>query len=102
MDFNGSIQGYTVIRRIHNETGGTANFYFTGALTSTRPCALCVARKLSFRTGNNPQATPKPSSNVPFRKDNDFVDRGDILTRIDERYSQPAGRVALVGFGGFG
>jgi hypothetical protein len=44
----------------------------------------------------------KPSSNVPFCRDEDFVDRGNILARIDERCSRPAGRAALVGFGGFG
>jgi hypothetical protein len=102
MNYHGPIQGHTVIPGIHNETGGTANFYFTGALTSARPCAFCVVRKLSFETGSNPRATPKPSSNVPFRKDVDYVDRGDILTRVDGRCSQPAGRAALVGFGGFG
>ncbi|KAF1936601.1 hypothetical protein EJ02DRAFT_327735, partial [Clathrospora elynae] len=52
---------------------------------------------------SDPSSTPlKPSSNVPFRKDKDYVDRGDILARIEERCSQPAGRAALVGFGGFG
>ncbi|KAH7356026.1 hypothetical protein BKA66DRAFT_515754 [Pyrenochaeta sp. MPI-SDFR-AT-0127] len=51
----------------------------------------------------DPSSTPlRPSSNVPFRRDNDYVDRGDILARVDERCSQPAGRAALVGFGGFG
>jgi len=39
---------------------------------------------------------------VPFRRDPNFVDRDDILTRIDEKCSQPAGRVALVGIGGVG
>jgi hypothetical protein len=51
---------------------------------------------------DNSQALPTPSSNVPFRRDDDFVDRGDILACIDERCSRPAGRAALVGFGGFG
>lgn len=45
---------------------------------------------------------PKPASTVPFRRDLDFVDRGDILSRIEEGCSQPAGRVALVGLGGVG
>jgi hypothetical protein len=44
----------------------------------------------------------EPSSNVPFRRDEDFVDRSDILASIDLRCSRPAGRAALVGFGGFG
>jgi len=45
---------------------------------------------------------PKPSSTVPFRRDRDFIDRGDLLSRVDERCSQPAGRAALVGLGGVG
>ncbi|MCJ1278041.1 hypothetical protein MMC21_005855 [Puttea exsequens] len=45
---------------------------------------------------------PKPSSTVPFRRDPDFIDRGDLLLRVDERCSQPAGHVALVGLGGVG
>ncbi|KAF2740090.1 HET-domain-containing protein [Polyplosphaeria fusca] len=51
---------------------------------------------------HNPQSLPTASSNVPFRRDCDFVDRGDILARVDERCSRPAGRAALVGVGGFG
>jgi hypothetical protein len=102
MDFHGPIQGHTVITGVYNETGGATNFYLNSALTSTRACAYSVARELSFKIGNSPRGTPKPSSNVPFRKDDDFVERGDILIRIDERCSRPAGRAALVGFGGFG
>ncbi|KAF2105028.1 purine and uridine phosphorylase [Rhizodiscina lignyota] len=45
---------------------------------------------------------PRPVFTVPFRRDPDFVNRGDILKQIDERCSQPAGRVALVGLGGVG
>jgi hypothetical protein len=44
----------------------------------------------------------KPSSNVSFRSGDDFVNRGDILQRVDERCSRRAGRAALVGPGGFG
>jgi hypothetical protein len=51
---------------------------------------------------NDTRILPTPSSNVPFRQDEDFVDRGNMLTQIEERCSRPAGRVALVGFGGFG
>jgi hypothetical protein len=50
----------------------------------------------------NPQALQTASFSVPFRRDRDFVDRGDILARVDERCSHRAGRAALVGFGGFG
>ncbi|KAI9689234.1 MAG: hypothetical protein M1822_000972 [Bathelium mastoideum] len=45
---------------------------------------------------------PTPSSTVPFQHDPVFVDRDDLLSQIDERCSQPAGRVALVGLGGVG
>ena len=47
-------------------------------------------------------ALRKPTVVVPFRRDVDFVDRGDFLKRVDERCSQTAGRVALVGLGGVG
>ncbi|KAK4205945.1 P-loop containing nucleoside triphosphate hydrolase protein, partial [Rhypophila decipiens] len=39
---------------------------------------------------------------IPFSRDPDFVNRGDILDRIHVRCSEPAGRVALVGLGGVG
>ena len=51
---------------------------------------------------NAPQAPPKPVSTVPFRRDPDFINRGDLLLRVDERCSQAAGRAALVGLGGVG
>ena len=45
---------------------------------------------------------PKPSVFIPFLRDPDFVDRGNILDEINLRCSEPAGRVALVGLGGVG
>ena len=39
---------------------------------------------------------------IPFRRDTDFVPRGDILDQIDRRYAYPPHRVALVGLGGVG
>ncbi|KAL1846163.1 hypothetical protein Daus18300_014339 [Diaporthe australafricana] len=45
---------------------------------------------------------PQPSVSIPFSRDSDFVNRGDILDQIDRRCSEPAGRVALVGLGGVG
>ncbi|RMZ89960.1 hypothetical protein DV736_g2790, partial [Chaetothyriales sp. CBS 134916] len=44
----------------------------------------------------------QPFPIIPFRRDPDFVNRGDILDQIDKRCSEPAGRVALVGLGGIG
>jgi hypothetical protein len=44
---------------------------------------------------------PSPSSTVPFRRDQSFLDR-DILAKIRQKCSLPAARVALVGLGGVG
>ncbi|KAI8710369.1 hypothetical protein NCS52_01581900 [Fusarium sp. LHS14.1] len=44
----------------------------------------------------------KPCFSVPFDRDPDFVDRPDILTWLREQYTGSAGRMALVGMGGFG
>jgi tetratricopeptide (TPR) repeat protein len=43
-----------------------------------------------------------PSSNVPFRRDLDFVDRPELLKRTREKCAVRAGRAALVGLGGAG
>ncbi|KAK6714820.1 hypothetical protein SNK04_005751 [Fusarium graminearum] len=44
----------------------------------------------------------KPCFCVPFVRDRDFVDRPDILTWLKEQCAGSAGRMALVGMGGFG
>ena len=62
-------------------------------------CVICRGLRLNLYLASRP---PKPSSTVPFRRDRDFVDRGDLLSRVDERCSQPAGRAALIGLGGVG
>ncbi|KAK4640934.1 hypothetical protein QC761_0097040 [Podospora bellae-mahoneyi] len=49
-----------------------------------------------------PETPPRPFATIPFSRDPDFVDRGDILEQIDRRCSEPAARVALVGLGGIG
>ncbi|CAH0053945.1 unnamed protein product [Clonostachys solani] len=48
------------------------------------------------------EQTPQPFASIPFRPDCAFVDRGDILSQIHTRCSEPASRVALVGLGGVG
>ena len=48
------------------------------------------------------ETPPTPFATIPFSRDPDFVNRGDIFDQIDERCSEPAGRVALVGLGGVG
>ncbi|KAK3947691.1 hypothetical protein QBC32DRAFT_318570 [Pseudoneurospora amorphoporcata] len=42
------------------------------------------------------------SATIPFSRNPDFVNRENILDQIDQRCSEPAGRVALVGLGGVG
>jgi hypothetical protein len=58
--------------------------------------------ELTLRLASGPHVLPAPFSTVPFRQDPDFVDRGDILTQIDQRCSQPGGCAALVGLSGVG
>jgi hypothetical protein len=58
--------------------------------------------ELILRLASTQKVPPKPFSTVPFRRDPDFVDRGDTLAQIDQRCSQPASRAALVGLGGVG
>jgi hypothetical protein len=45
---------------------------------------------------------PSPSPLVPFRRDQDFVDRGTLLDQIHEKCSTTGSRTALVGLGGVG
>ncbi|KAI8633501.1 P-loop containing nucleoside triphosphate hydrolase protein [Xylariaceae sp. FL1651] len=49
-----------------------------------------------------PETPPKPSFNIPFRRDNDFVERKYLLDRIQRACSAPGSRAALVGLGGVG
>ncbi|MCJ1268442.1 hypothetical protein MMC22_008330 [Lobaria immixta] len=56
----------------------------------------------NFQYPGRPDTPPNPSSNVPFRRDPDFVDRGTLLDEIHTKCSAPASRVALVGLGGVG
>nr|POF13844.1 hypothetical protein CFP56_02868 [Quercus suber] len=48
------------------------------------------------------ETPPKPSSNIPFARDPDFINRKDLTLQIDAILSAPAARVALVGIGGVG
>nr|POF18034.1 vegetative incompatibility protein het-e-1 [Quercus suber] len=49
-----------------------------------------------------PEVLPTPSSNVPFRRDPNFVERPALTEQIDVKLMVPSGRVALVGLGGVG
>ena len=43
-----------------------------------------------------------PSSNIPFRRDSDFVNRGEIVDQLHRKCALPASRTVLVGLGGVG
>ncbi|OOQ85866.1 TPR domain protein [Penicillium brasilianum] len=49
-----------------------------------------------------PETPPAPLSNVPFRRDPDFVSRDTLLDEIHEKISVTGSRIALVGIGGVG
>ncbi|KAI8658994.1 hypothetical protein NCS55_01178200 [Fusarium keratoplasticum] len=57
---------------------------------------------VSLQPRRDESVARKPCFCVPFNRDPDFVDRPDILTWLEEQYTGSAGRMALVGMGGFG
>ncbi|KAJ5166882.1 uncharacterized protein N7482_005663 [Penicillium canariense] len=50
----------------------------------------------------HPETPPEPLSTVPFSRDPDFVDRGALLDRINEKCSTRGSKLGLVGLGGVG
>ncbi|KAK3617011.1 hypothetical protein LTR22_026872, partial [Elasticomyces elasticus] len=49
-----------------------------------------------------PETPPRPTSNIPFRRDPDFVERKEINDQIHTILSAPGARAALAGLGGVG
>lgn len=49
-----------------------------------------------------PPTLPCPSSNIPFARDPDFVNRGAIVDQLHQKSALPASRTVLVGLGGVG
>jgi len=49
-----------------------------------------------------PESPPSPSSIVPFRRDQDFVERGVLFDQIQQKCAVPGSWTALVGLGGVG
>jgi hypothetical protein len=86
----GTVLGHNTVAAPHASQGGTINISSTTNYHSSS--------NLDERTN----IRPTPCSTVPFVQDADFVDRPEIIARIDETCSKPAGRVALVGLGGVG
>ncbi|KAF4340256.1 tpr domain protein, partial [Fusarium beomiforme] len=48
------------------------------------------------------EQTPAPYATIGFSRDPSFVERGDLLKRIDSQCSEPSSRVAIWGLGGVG
>ncbi len=67
-----------------------------GYYGAVRACSANV------RISDRPETPPAPFASIPFSRDPDFVNCGDILDQIDKRCSEPAARVAIVGLGGVG
>ncbi|KAF2731257.1 hypothetical protein EJ04DRAFT_566985 [Polyplosphaeria fusca] len=81
--FHGPVSGHAVVAAQYCGAGGTMNFH------------------LGPNPASEEQHKRKPSSTVPFRRDNDFVFR-DSLNEVRWICACPAGRAALVGIGGVG
>ena len=73
--------------------------FITVNVSTANFCLVFLSCRLNLYLVDRPA---QPSFVVPFRRDTDFVDRDDLLSRVDERCSQPAGRAALIGLGGVG
>jgi len=59
--------------------------------------------KMGANLGSNEaRIAPHPSAVLPFGRDSDFVERGEVLNEIDRKCAQPGSRTALVGLGGIG
>jgi hypothetical protein len=84
----------------HNSGSIETHFHAPGKC----PPAFAVtnAALITLLDAERPETPPRPSCFVPFRRDEDFIDRGTLLDQISERCSAPASRVALVGLGGVG
>lgn len=54
------------------------------------------------RLSLTPPTLPCPSSNIPFGRDPDFVDRGAMVDKLHRKCTLPASRTVLVGLGGVG
>ncbi|RYP74430.1 hypothetical protein DL769_004007 [Monosporascus sp. CRB-8-3] len=57
---------------------------------------------VSLQVEGSTSIARKPCFSVPFDRDPDFVDRPDLMAWIKKQYTGSAGRMALVGMGGFG
>jgi hypothetical protein len=49
-----------------------------------------------------PEIPPSSSIVIPFARNADFVERGTTLDQLQQRWTAPGARAALVGLGGVG
>ena len=94
--FGSGNQGFQVA---HNHGSINAEFHLPGMQGYCGSVRACPA---NVQVSERPETPPPPFATIPFSRDPDFVNRGDILGQIDQRCSEPAARVALVGLGGVG
>jgi hypothetical protein len=81
----------------YNYRSISTEFHLPPGTVTAAPCEL---RNALLTPSERLETPPPPSAIIPFSRDPDFVNRGDILNQIDKRCSEPAARVALVGLGG--
>ncbi|KAK1051655.1 hypothetical protein LTR74_016751 [Friedmanniomyces endolithicus] len=109
------VQGGEKNRQINNPGayhGGPATTYKTYRSRGTHPDIAFGNYHRGFQLAQNyghvhiaperPETPPKPSSNVPFRRDPHLVECPTLTEQFRAKLSVPAGRVALVGLGGVG
>lgn len=88
---------------------GTVNIYQTAlgeASDRDRLQAVVICEPRSTLTLNaateGTEHQPAPFSTVPFLRDPDFVDRGDLLEQLERKLAPETARAALIGLGGIG
>jgi hypothetical protein len=68
----------------------------------TIACHATTGPQLTRGPAARSKTPDEPSSNVPFRRDPDFVARAEVTAQITAALAEPAARLALVGLGGVG
>lgn len=82
----------------------------TSILHQVSPALDAVEKKIgaftpaadNIATLERPGNQPQPSSNVPLRRDPDFVDRDGVFNQLEGKCAVLGSWTALVGLGGVG
>ena len=86
-----------ILEKIHKNNEILVLYQTTGhADTGERILEALSRLTVESKTG------PQPSSNIPFSRDSDFVDRGALLDQLLDKCNLSASRTVLVGLGGVG